>query len=251
MTFNPWTFLLQVVNFVVLVLVLRRLLYRPLHEAIERRREVVRQTQAQAEIAREEAGAIKQQLEEKLAQVDRQREETLRQAHEQAEVERKRLLAEAETAAQRLQEEVRRSLEHDREEMLQKLSGDVVTHALNLAERLLRQAADSTLQAQLAKHLIETLDSLPTDQREQLRRDWQSEEQTWLEAAANPDGETLKRLTATVASVAGRELTLNVQCNPALIGGVRLRIGGHLWDASIAGQLEEAHFQPQGVASHV
>lgn len=251
MTFNLWTFLLQVVNFVVLALVLRRLLYHPLHEAIERRREAVRQTQAEAEKAREEAGAIKRQLEEKLAQADQQREETLRQAREQAEVERRRSLAEAETAAQRLQEEVRRSLEHDREEMLQKLSGDVVTHALNLAERLLRQSADSTLQAQLAKHLIETLDSLPADQREQLRRDWQTEEQTWLEAAANPDGETLKRLTATVAGVAGRELTLNVQCNPALIGGVRLRIGGHLWDASIAGQLEEAHFQPQGVASHV
>lgn len=251
MTFNLWTFLLQVVNFVVLALVLRHLLYRPLHEAIERRREAVRQTQAEAEKAREEADAIKHQLEERLAQVDRQREETLREAREQAEVERRRLLAEAETAAQRLQEEVRRSLEHDREEMLQKLSGDVVAHALNLAERLLCESADSTLQAQLARHLIETLDGLPTEQREELRRDWQTEEQSWLEAATKPDEETLKRLTATVASVAGRELTLNVQCNPALIGGVRLRIGGHLWDASIAGQLEEAHPQTQGVASHV
>lgn len=251
MTFNWWTFLLQVVNFVVLALVLRRLLYRPLHEAIERRREAVRQTQAEAEKAREEADAIKHQLEEKLAQVDRLREETLREARAQAEVERRRLLDEAETTAQRLQEDVRRSLEHDREEMLQKLSGDVVTHALELAERLLRQSADSTLQAQLAKHLIETLDGLPTEQREELRRDWQTEEQSWLEATANPDGETLKRLAATVASVAGRELMLNVQCNPALIGGVRLRIGGHLWDASIAGQLEAAHVQPQGVASHV
>ncbi|MBI3758607.1 MAG: F0F1 ATP synthase subunit delta [Deltaproteobacteria bacterium] len=61
----------------------------------------------------------------------------------------------------------------------------------------------------------------------------------------------MKRLAKTVASVAGRELTLNVQDNPALIGGVRLRIGGRLWDASIAGQLEAAPYPSQGVSSHV
>jgi len=251
MTFNLWTFLLQVVNFVVLAYVLHRLLYRPLHEAIESRRQAVRQTQAAAEKARVDAEAIKQQLEEKLAQLDQQRQEALHQAREQAEAERWKMRDEAEAVAQRRQEEGRSALERDREEMLQKLYGEVITHALNLAERLLRQSADSTLQAQLAKHLIETLDGLPADEREQLRRDWQTEDQTWLEAAAKPDGETLKRLTETVASVAGKELTLNVQDNPALIGGVRLRIGGRLWDASIAGQLEAAHFPPQGVSSHV
>ncbi len=251
MTFNLWTFFLQVVNFVVLAYVLHRLLYRPLHEAIERRRQTVRQAQAEAENARAEAEAIKQQLEEKLAQLDQQRQETMRQAREQAEVERRKMLDEAEATIQRRQEEFRRSLEREREEMSQQLSGELITHALNLAERLLRQSADSTLQAQLVKHLIETLDGLPADEREQLRRDWQTEEQTWLETVAKPDGETLKRLTETVASVAGRELALNVQYNPSLIGGVRLRIGGRLWDASIAGQLQEAHFQPQGVSSHV
>lgn len=251
MTFNPWTFLLQVINFVVLAYVLRRLLYRPLHEAIERRRQAVRQTQADAEKAREQADAIKRQLEERLAQLDQERQEMIHQARDQAEVERGKILDEAESAARRRQEDARRSLERDREEMLQTLTGEVVTHALNLAERLLRESVDSTLQAQLVKHLIETLDSLPADERERLRRDWRTEEQTCLEAAAKPDGETLKRLAETVGRVAGRELALNVQLNSALIGGVRLRIGGHIWDASIAGQLEEARLRPQEVSTHV
>ena len=222
MKLNPWTFLLQVINFVVLAYVLHRLLYRPLREAIERRRQAVRQTQAEAEKARE-----------------------------QAEVERGKILDEAESAARRRQEDARRSLERDREEMLQTLTGEVVTHALNLTERLLRESVDSTLQAQLVKRLIETLDSMPADEREQLRRDWRTEEQTCLEAAAKPDGETLERLAETVAGVAGRELALNVRLNPALIGGVRLQIGGHIWDASIAGQLEEARLRPQEVSTHV
>ncbi len=37
MSFNLGTFLFQTVNFIVLVYILHRLLYRPLHEAIDRR----------------------------------------------------------------------------------------------------------------------------------------------------------------------------------------------------------------------
>jgi F-type H+-transporting ATPase subunit delta len=135
--------------------------------------------------------------------------------------------------------------------MLRKLSGEAGAHALSLAGRLLRQSADSTLNEQLAKRLIETLDNMPEDQREQLRYDLRIEDQAWLETAMPPDDETLKRLTEAVTGIAGKELALRAQTNPALIGGVRLRVGGHLWDASIAGQLEEAPSAPREVSSHV
>jgi F-type H+-transporting ATPase subunit b len=251
MTFNPWTFLFEVINFVALAYVLHRLLYRPLHEAIDRRREEVRRKQAEAEKAREEADAIKQRLEGKLAELELRRQETISQARAQAEVERKNILDAAERAVERRQEEFRLALERDRDEMLQKLSGEIVTHALNLAERLLQQSANSTLQTQLEKHLVETLDAIPPDQRDRLRRDWQAEDRAWLERAAEPDVDTLKPLAEVVTRVAGKVLTLDVRNNPALISGARLRIGGHLWDASIAGQLEEARLPSQEIASHV
>ena len=55
MIFNVWTFLFEVVNFLVLVYVLHRLLYRPLREAIDRRREANAKAQADARKARQEA----------------------------------------------------------------------------------------------------------------------------------------------------------------------------------------------------
>ncbi len=51
MVFNVWTFLFQVVNFLVLVAILRWLLYSPLREAIDRRREANAKAQADAEAA--------------------------------------------------------------------------------------------------------------------------------------------------------------------------------------------------------
>jgi F0F1-type ATP synthase delta subunit len=133
--------------------------------------------------------------------------------------------------------------------MLQNLSGEIVTQSLDLAGRLLREAADTTLQAQLENHLLEALDSVPENQREQMRRDWRTEDTAWLETAAQPGGETSRRFTEAVARLAGRELALNARNNPALIGGARLRIGGRLWDASVAGQLVVAPTAQQEVSS--
>jgi F-type H+-transporting ATPase subunit b len=244
MTFNVWTFILETINFVVLAWVLHRLLYRPLHDAIDRRREALKRTQAEAQSAREEADAIKHRLEEQLANVEQQRRETMLQAREQADHERSRAIQEAQEEARRLGDEAHQSIERDREEMIQRLHREVVGRALDLAERLLRQAADSTLQAQLARHLIESLDTLPEDLREQLRRDSKAEETARLETAAKPDVETLRRLVEAISRLVGREVKLDIRDNSALISGVRLHIDGHVWDASIAGQLEEVRSAP-------
>src|SRR5271169_2235610 len=94
--FNWWTFLFEALNFVVLAYVLHRLLYRPLREAIEKRREANLRAQEAAAKARQDALALEQQLREQLAGAQRQRQELIHQAREQAELERRRLLAEAE-----------------------------------------------------------------------------------------------------------------------------------------------------------
>ena len=94
---NVWTFLFEVVNFLVLVYVLRRLLYRPIHEAIDRRREANEKAKADADKASKEAAALQTQLKEKIAALDQKRQDLLRTDREQAEAERKAMMAEAET----------------------------------------------------------------------------------------------------------------------------------------------------------
>ncbi len=88
MTFNIWTFLFEIVNFVVLAYILHRVLYRPLRAAIERRRAAIAQAQADAEKARDEALAMQKQLESQLADTERQRHEALQKTRELAEAER-------------------------------------------------------------------------------------------------------------------------------------------------------------------
>jgi F-type H+-transporting ATPase subunit b len=237
MTFNVWTFLFEAMNFVVLAWVLHRLLYRPLHKAIDRRRDQVAKAQKEAEQSRQEAATLTQQLHVQLAGLEQQRQESIHQAREQAQAERKRLLADAEQVAQQRQLEVRQALDREREEAFRTLRGEIVGQAIDLTRRLLEEASGRSLDQQLALRLAETLRQLPAEQVQQVRNLWQPIDGAVLETAGGLDDESIRRLTEAAVAVVGGPVQLATQTRPGLLGGARLRLGGHVWDASLAGQL--------------
>ncbi len=239
MIFNVWTFLFEVLNFLVLVYVLRWLLYRPLHEAIDRRREANAKAQADADKARQEAVTLQQQLNAQRTALDQQRQEVIRKAREQAEAERKATRAEAERAVQHRREEVEQQLERERAEALQALHAELVQSAVALAERCLHEASNSTLQQQLAGRLVEALQHIAEDERQRLRGELEADEIAVVETAADLNGEIFQNLDGALKSLAGRRVNLSVQTRPELLGGLRLRLGGHVWDASLTGGLGE------------
>jgi F-type H+-transporting ATPase subunit b len=249
MVFNVWTFLFQVVNFLVLVAILRWLLYRPLRDAIDRRREANARAQADAEAARREAAALQATLGQQLADLDRRREAVIREARDRAEAERQALMADTESTIRRRRQEVEQQCARERDEAWRSLRAELVHSAVELADRLLGEACDSTLQRQLAGRLVEELRRIPDDERQELRGEWDDGEAAVVETAAELNGEILSDLGGAIESLAGRPLGVSVQVRPDLLGGVRLRIGGHVWDASMAGRLEELDVASAGIAS--
>lgn len=237
MTFNLWTFLLEAFNFLVLAYVLKRLLYRPLREAIDRRREAHERAQTEAEKARDQAQARERELQAQLADLDRRRQETLHQAHEQALEERQKLLDEAGRAVQQKQEAARTALARERDETLKALGAELVDQAVGLTRRLLTEAADVSLDRQLTGRLAETVEQCPDSEREVLRRDWRAQDAVVLETAGDPDAGAVQRVTSAVAALLGQPVSLTIERQTGLIAGARLRLGGRVWDASLAGQL--------------
>jgi F-type H+-transporting ATPase subunit b len=238
MTFNVWTFLLETINFLVLVFVLHRLLYRPLHEAVDRRRADVEAARAEAERARAEAAALKQSAQAELADVDRRRAELLDQVRAEVDERRRRLFAEADKAADARLAESRRAVEQERKEMRAALNEDVFHAAYSLSERLLRQAVDASLHEQLAHRLIETLETLPQCERERLQASNDVADGAVVETARDLEPETRARLETAIAALSGRRGPITYRTSEDLLGGVRLRLAGTVWDATLAGQLE-------------
>lgn len=239
MTFNVWTFLFEVLNFLVLAFVLHRLLYRPLRAAIEKRQAENEKARSEAEAARKEADADREQLAARLAETDRERTEVLRKAAEQAEAETAKRLAAAEAAAKAVREQAQHDAEQLRHDTLAAAEGEVGQLAVGLARRLLTQACDASLDGQIVRHLTDTIRAVTGDERERARRD-ATDGEAVVESAAPLDGAARADLTAVVHDLLGHPGEVRFEVKPGLVGGALVRAGGHVWDATVAAQLEAA-----------
>ncbi len=149
------------------------------------------------------------------------------------------MIAEAERSVRKRREDVTQQLERERAEALQSLRTELVQSAVALAERFLQEASTATLQEQLAGRLVETLQEIPEDERGRLRRELDAGDNAVVETASDLNGTILQSLDGALTSLAGRAVDLSVQTRPELLGGLRLRFGGHVWDASLTGGLDE------------
>lgn len=132
--------IIQVVNFLILLVVLNRFLYRPLLAALEGRSAAIRQQLAEAQAAREGAQRQLADFEERLragrAEAQVLRERALREAAET----RERLTVEARQEAARLLEAAQSQIAQEVRRAKTELRTEVGTLAVQIAERLIRKS---------------------------------------------------------------------------------------------------------------
>lgn len=135
-----WKLLLaQVVNFFVLLFLLKKFLYRPILEILERRRRGVEQAAADAEKLREELAQLERRKAAELAEVRREADTMLQEAKRLAGRRHAEILQEGEGRVEQLLAEARQRLGEERAKMLDEIRGEVGDLVILAAERVLRE----------------------------------------------------------------------------------------------------------------
>lgn len=107
----------QVVNFLVLVWLLKRFLYKPILDAIDAREDRIAAEIADADEKRAEARKERDEFREKNEAFDQQRASLLLEATDEASAERQRLLDEARAAADATTAQRREALEREQQNL--------------------------------------------------------------------------------------------------------------------------------------
>jgi F-type H+-transporting ATPase subunit b len=135
-----WTLGVQLVSFLLLLVVLYKLMYRPLLAALEGRTAAIQQQLAEAQAAREEAqralGAMEERIRTAHAEAQALRERALREAAEL----RDRLSVEARQEAARLIEGAQAQVSQEVRRARAELRAEVGVLATQIAERLIRKS---------------------------------------------------------------------------------------------------------------
>ena len=224
MQVDLWSLLLQVVNFLILVWILQRFLYKPILAVIARRQQKIDGAVADAESLRARAAIERQTYEERLAEIEAERDRDLRKDRAVVAAERQTMLETAKTEAAAISAEARRGVDQERHALATEVSGKALSLAVDITQRMLSETDGYTVTTALLRQACEHLAKLPADKRELLRSEAVSNSGVTVAlACALDDAQTsdCRRLIAERLGLADGSVRFVVE--PSLIAGVEFR----------------------------
>ena len=240
MEFDWLTFGFEIVNFLVLVWLLHRLLYRPVLAMIQRRRDEIAAAARAAEARQAEAEQRKAEYDRRLEDWAGERAGARRELDEELERERQRRLQalEAELADRRRREETLASRQAG--QAREAAERAALALAGRFAARLLGAAAGPDVQARLVRLLVAELGALPDARRTALREALGSATAPLQVTSAYPldDAQRAELAEALAALTGGSAPAMTYAEDSAVLAGVRLRIGAWQLGANLQDELQ-------------
>ena len=147
--------LYTVVNVLVLFLLLRKFLYKPVMNIIAQRQKQVDDALAAAETSKKEAAATLNTAQDKLRNVDTEAAARRTAYEEQAEKEKQQLLADAQKQADAIVAEGKRNAEAERQHKLREADAQTTALAREMCEKLLARNLTQQDDARLLDDLLQ------------------------------------------------------------------------------------------------
>ena len=154
----PGLMIWTLIAFGITFYVLKRYAFGPIQNAIDQRRERIRQSIEEAEHARAEARELLEEHRRLRAGARREAEEILAEARRVAEAQRDRVREETEADRQRRLEDTRRQIEAETRRALEQIREEVADLALTAATKVTRKSLNEADQRRLIEEAIGELD---------------------------------------------------------------------------------------------
>jgi F-type H+-transporting ATPase subunit b len=153
---NLGAVLWHLINFILLIVLLTKFLYRPILKMLDDRSNRIRESLAQAEAVRAETARLEAESRSILDEARRQGQESLAQANRNAE----RIVAEARQAAQeeaeRLVERAKAEMTRERDQAFQELREQIADLAVAAASRVINRSLDDQAHRQLVREFLQS-----------------------------------------------------------------------------------------------
>lgn len=228
MGFDWFIFFAQVVNFLILVALLKRLLYGRIVEAMDARERAIQQ---RLEEAAEKAAQAQQEKEaylRKQENMDLQKDALFAEAKREALQERRQLLEAAESETQEKRRRWHEALAHEKAAFVGILRKHALRHVYRVIEKTFAELGDSTAQTPMLRVFFRRLRGLSEQERTEFLEDVSGTNVAVLVRSAFPIEATLKaELKRVLQEVFETPLEVSFAHTPELICGVELASQGH------------------------
>ena len=239
MELNWSTFILEIINFLVLVWIMKRFFYKPLLKIIAERRAAIEGQSAEAQRLNEEAVSLKQQYQNRLSDWKQERQQARDTLNQEFENEKARQLEALQKVLTQEKEKTKKAEEHRQIEVVREIEHQALQQGAEFASRLLDIASSPELESRLISLLVNELEILNPQQISLMQDRWGETPEAMSVCSAYPLSKEQKdQIEAAVGRVVGRSLPAEYKEVPKLQAGLHISIGAWVIQANVRDELK-------------
>jgi F-type H+-transporting ATPase subunit b len=243
MDINWFTFCAQIVNFLVLVALLKRFLYGPIVNAMRQREEEIAKRFEEADRKLRDAEEEAASYHKKDEDLERERDALVEEAKREAEEARKQLLDEARDEVQRKHDAWRESLDRQQQTLLENIQRRAAEEVVAGCRTALRELAGVDLEQRIAEEFLNRLERLEKDGRREITEAFRGRQQpAVVRTAFDASQDWQQRIREALRRHLSVDGEVAFETSPDVLCGVELQAAGHKigWSADeFLGSLEE------------
>jgi F-type H+-transporting ATPase subunit b len=227
MLIDWFTTIAQVINFLILVWLLKRFLYKPILHAIDEREKKISKKLSNAEMIQTDAKKESDELKNKIKDIDDQRASLLNKAKEDAQAERKSLLEEARKAAEAFTEKRREEFKRDEKQVHQSVIQKTQKEVFAITRKVLMDLSGRTLESQIVDVFICRLNDLSEEKKNLVTAAFSSSTgRGIIRSSVELSAKQRTAIESSIRECINSKFALQFEIVPDLLGGIEFIVNG-------------------------
>jgi F-type H+-transporting ATPase subunit b len=227
MLIDWFTVVAQVINFLVLVWLLKRFLYRPILNAIDIREKRIAAELADAQNKQAEALRERDEFQKKNTQFDKEYTARMNQVAQDAKAEHNRLLESARQEFNDLRNTLQLALNNEQLGLKDALSLRARDEVFAIARKTLTDLAATSLESRMVEVFIERLQALSDEEKTQLKTAFKtSQEPLQVHSAFALPAQMRESVLHTLKSVLDDSITIEFTTESKVVSGIEVNVNG-------------------------
>ena len=223
MSIDWFTFAAQLFNFLLLVWLLSKYLFKPILKVVEERGQKIKKDLEDAAMREEDARKEKALLAQNQEAFEREKGKLLSQAIEEAKQERERLIAAAREEYESARASFQEELKKEREAATAELRDNIENEILALARKAVEEVAHTSLEEQIAEVFLHKMGTVDAETKTVLISDMaRSSHPVALKSAFELPPSVRQNIEKRLQEILGQELTCSFEINPAVVCGIEM-----------------------------
>jgi len=238
MEFNLSTFILEIINFLILIWILQRLFYKPLLEAIAKRKQFIEQSLSDAKNLQQQAEQQRSLYENRQKLWEQEKQAALNALYQQIEVERSTQMDRLNANLEQEKQKAKITLSRQQQELQQQAEKQALQNGARFAGMLLKQSASPALEARLIAMLLDNLTTLPEACRLCLQMLGTKKSVPIKITSSYPlTADLQQQLEQKLGSLINSPINFQYHQDAELIAGLRIDIGAWVLNANLQHEL--------------